>query len=118
MAKKRDAKREGFWRRALRRRAKSGMTITEFCASEDLKPTAYHYWQREIKRRDEEESQSQDMAVASVSDPQLVPVQLVDDRLGTAAVEIVAKNGLVIRVSEQASSEHLRRVLQAVAELS
>lgn len=113
MAKGRDAKREAFWRRALRRRAKSGVTIAEFCDSEGLKTTAYHYWQREIRRRDDE---SQDLA--PVTGPEFVPVRLVDDRPGGAAVEIVARNGVVIRVSEQASSEHLRRVLQAVDELS
>jgi hypothetical protein len=48
----------------------------------------------------------------------LVPVQLVDDGSSTAAVEIIAGNGYVIRVSEQATTEHLRRVLQAVGELS
>lgn len=140
MAMGRSAERKGeaFWRRALKRRAKSGMTIAEFCASEGLKTTTYHYWQREIKRRDDEsppkhmpvsekmknqisagalrddESQSQHMPVG---DGQLVPVQVVDDQ-AMAVVEIVASNGFVIRVSEQASTEHLKRVLQAVDELS
>lgn len=112
MAKERDANREAFWRRVLRGRARSGMTISEFCASEGLKTTAYHYWQREIKRRDAE-SQSRD--TDPVSEPTFAAVQLVDD--SSASVEIVAGNGYVIRVSEQATSEHLRRVLQAVAEV-
>jgi len=110
VARERDEKREVFWRRALRRYARSGMTIAEFCESEGLKTTAYHYWQGEIKRRDAE-SPSPDAA------PEFAAVQLVDDRGCGAAVEIVAENGYVIRVSEQATSEHLRRVLQAVNEL-
>ncbi len=34
-----------------------------------------------------------------------------------AAVEVVAKNGYLMRVGEQATAEHVRRVLQAVSEL-
>ena len=63
MARERDPSREVFWRRALRRRAGGGMTIAEFCAGEGLSTAAYHYWQREIKRRDAE-SQSPDTATA------------------------------------------------------
>lgn len=115
MAKARDGKRERFWRRMLRRRARGGLTIAEFCASEGLKTTAYQYWQREIKRRDAE---SQSQVTEPASGPALAPVQLIDDGSSAAAVEIVAGNGYVIRVSEQATTEHLRRVLQAVGELS
>ncbi len=114
VAKEPDAKREAFWRRKLRRRAESGMTIAEFCASESLKPTAYYYWQRVIRRRD---AGSPPENTAAVSGPALVPVQLVDDRSSTAPVEIVAGNGYVIRVSEAATTEHVRRVLQVVGEL-
>ena len=86
MARERDGSRESFWRRVLRRQARSGMTIAEFCGSEGLKTTAYHYWRKEIKRRDEE-SPSPDAA------PEFAAVQLVDDRACGAAVEIVAGNG-------------------------
>ena len=47
----------------------------------------------------------------------LLPVQITDDRGCLAAVEIVAENGYLIRVSEQATAEHVRRVLQAVGGL-
>lgn len=114
MAKGRDANREGFWREIVQRRAVSGMTVSAFCEREGLKPTAYHYWQREIKRRDADRP-SQCSATAKV--PALVPVQLVDDRRDGAAVEIVANNGYRIRVSPEATTEQLARVLQAVAQL-
>ncbi len=114
MTKKRDGKREKSWRRVLRRRAASGMTIADFCASEDLTSTAYYYWQREIRRRDEE---SQSPGAESTDRPALAAVRIIDDRGGMAAVEVVAKNGYLMRVGEQATAEHVRRVLQAVSEL-
>ena len=87
------------------------MTIAEFCASEGLTTSAYHYWRQELQRRDAE---SQDAA----REPLFAPVQLVDDGDCAAPVEIVAGNGYVIRVSERATTEHVRRVLQAIDELS
>ena len=76
----------------------------------------YHYWQREIRRR-EEESPS---PTTKSGTPQLAAVEVVDDVRSTstvAAVEVVAKNGIVVRIGEQVTTEHLRRVLQTVSEL-
>ena len=111
MAKRRDPSREAFWRRTLRRRAKSGMTIAEFCESEDLTAAAFYYWQRQIRRRD---AKSQAQNSDSAGEPAFLPVQLLDDRNCTAPVEIVTSNGYVIRVGEEATTDHVRRVLQAV----
>jgi hypothetical protein len=90
------------------------MTVAEFCSREGLKPTAYYYWQREVRRRD-------GLSQSEEADPgdqgALLPVQIVNDRGGSAAVEIVAKNGYVVRVSQQATTEHVRRVLEAVGKL-
>ena len=56
MARKgeRDLKRERFWRAALRRRQQSGLTVRAFCRGEQLPETSYHFWRREIVRRDQE----------------------------------------------------------------
>jgi len=111
VAKKRESRGEAFWRRVLRRRAKSGMTVAKFCASEDLPESAFYYWQRQIRRRD---AKSPTENANSDAAPAFLPVQLLDDRNGTAPVEIVAPNGYVIRVREAATTEHVRRMLQAV----
>ena len=111
MAKGPDPKREAFWRRVLRRRARSGMTVAEFCASEGLTEGAFFHWQREIRRRDAE---TQERDSDSAERPTFLPLQLVDDRNSSAPVEIVTGNGYVIRVRESATADHVRRVLQAV----
>jgi hypothetical protein len=89
------------------------LKVAEFCAREGLTTAAYYYWRRKIKRRDGESHQTD-----GVNATAFVPVQVVDDRSSVAPVEIVAGNGFVIRVSEQATLEQLRRVLQAVGELA
>ncbi len=109
----RDANREKFWRRMLRRRSASGLTIVDFCADQGLNASSYYYWRREIQRRDEE-SASQ---AAGTDTALLAAVQVVDDVGRMAAVEVVAKNGYLVRIGEQATAEHMRRVLQTVSEL-
>lgn len=111
VAKRREPRGEAFWRRVLGRRAKSGMTVAKFCASEDLPESAFYYWQRQIRRRD---AKSQAENADSGGVPAFSPVQLLDDHNGTAPVEIVTTNGYVIRVGEEATTDHVRRVLQAV----
>lgn len=110
---KEQANREEFWRQALKRRADSGMTIEAFCAQEGLKSTTYHYWQRELKRRDGKRQSPKNRPAGK-----LVPVQLVGDGSCQSDVEVVAKNGYVVRIGEQATADHVRRVLRAVSELS
>ena len=114
MANGRDPSREAFWRQALRRRAQSGRSIAEFCASEELSASAFYYWQREIRRRDAEtQAEKSDVARGAT----FVPVQLLDDRNCPAPVEIVCESGFVIRVGETATTDHLQRVLRAISEL-
>ena len=111
MAKRRDPSREAYWRGVLRRYAKRGLTVAEFCASEDLTTSSFFHWQREIRRRDAQ-SRPQDSAPANGAT--FLPVQLLDDRNSAAPVEIVTAGGYVIRVDEHATVDHVRRVLQAV----
>jgi hypothetical protein len=56
MARKgeRDPERERFWRAALRRQQRCGLTAREFCRGERLAETAYYYWRKELARRDRE----------------------------------------------------------------
>lgn len=116
--RQRDAKLEKFWRDAIRKCEQSGLTIVGFCKQEGLKASAYHYWRREIGQRDQQvlaNGEGLDTPIAHVAS--LVPVRLIDDR-ASAGVEIVARNGWVVRVGEDTSTEHLRRVLELVRELA
>lgn len=52
MAQQRDLQKERFWRRALKRQARGQETIRAFCQREGLAETAFHFWRRELARRD------------------------------------------------------------------
>ena len=45
------------------------------------------------------------------------PSHVVDDGGSRAAVEVVVRGGYVVRIGEQATTEHIRRVLQTISEL-
>jgi len=52
----RDPEKERAWRQAIKRQAKSGMTIRAFCRSEGLSEPSFHAWRRELNRRDAEKT--------------------------------------------------------------
>jgi len=90
--------------------------VVAFCQQEGLDPNRYHFWRREIRRRDEAKEPKPQARTSSVT-PSLAPVQLIEDR-GSAEVEVMARNGLVVRVPEGATTEHVRRILQLVHQIS
>ena len=50
--KPRSGTRERFWRRVIGKRERSGLTIRAFCDREGLTESAYHFWRRELLKRD------------------------------------------------------------------
>lgn len=49
---RRDPGRESRWRGLLEQQRRSGLTVRAFCFREGLRESAFHYWRREIARRD------------------------------------------------------------------
>lgn len=113
--KEREAKRKEFWLRALQRRERSGLTVAAFCQKEGFKESAYYYWRREITRGNKDHGASRSRSPSS-GRTRLAQVRLVNDREPTS-IEIVAQNGLVVRVGESATTEHVRRILSLVNEI-
>ena len=50
--RRRDAAKESFWRRTIKKRERSGLTIRAFCEREGLTESAYQSWRRELLKRD------------------------------------------------------------------
>jgi hypothetical protein len=64
--KQRSAEKEAFWRGAVARQRASGLTVRAFCERERLVETSFHFWRRELMRRDGE---AIDGSAAKVADP-------------------------------------------------
>ena len=54
--KQRDPTREQFWRDAVAAWRSSGVSVREFCDRRGVTRTAFDYWRKELRRRDDERS--------------------------------------------------------------
>jgi len=96
----RDPQREQSWRSVMAEFQRSGQTVRAFCAQRRLAESAFHYWRRELQRRDEE---------PSLTPPAFVPVTVI-----LATVEVRCPSGHVVTLPN-AEIETLRRLFAALA---
>ena len=101
----RDLTKEVGWRRRVDRQAGSGQSVRAWCRRHRVKETAFHWWRRELARRD-----------AEAQSPSFVPVHVTDDPLrdGDSWIEIVLMDGRRIRVMGTVDSELLTQVLEVL----
>ncbi|QDV17750.1 hypothetical protein Pan153_24050 [Gimesia panareensis] len=98
---RRNPNREAFWRTTISDRMQSGLSIRAFCEREGLSEPTYHYWRRELKKRDAENT-----AKAS-----FLPVEV---QLPATPIEIVFSHGTTVRVGNGCDRATLETVLAAL----
>lgn len=94
--------RETFWRRMLRKQARSGLSIRSWCQRHSLSEAGFHWWRRELARRD-----------AANPETTFLPVRVAADAEGNDAgqIEIVLTGGRRVRVSGRVDRPLLSDVL-------
>jgi transposase len=113
----RDPKRERFWRKALARRERSGLTVKEFCAQEDLVATTYQHWRRELARRDAQRPAMHPPRRRRSMAPAFVPVKLPESGIGTIyPAEILLPTGVTLRLAAIIDRATLSTLLAALRE--
>ena len=119
--KARNGELESVWRERLARHRQSGTTVREFCREAGLKESAFHYWRRELSRRDEQRQSSappkrspRRQARRSHSSPALLPVSIVAGATPQAPVEVSLPSGITLKVSSGCDVATLRMVIEAV----
>ncbi len=117
----RDRGKERFWRQMLRRWQHSGRTIRDFCAANRLAEPAFYAWRRTIAARDQETApppNERDRRItrsnASDGGPTFVPIRVVAT---TAALEVVLRDGRVVRVPADFDTVTLRQLLAVLDEV-
>jgi hypothetical protein len=104
----RDRRREAEWRRIMREHARSGLSILEFCRKSKLRETAFHYWRRELKRRQAEQEQRNRPSTQAA----FVPVRVAEElRPESAHIEIVLSGGRRVHVTAPVDRLALAEVL-------
>jgi hypothetical protein len=117
----RDAKKERFWRRLLRRWRRSGLSVRAFCAQHGVSEPLFFAWRRTIQQRDDETARLERRnghalggLPTSNDAPAFVPVQVV--AAAPPALEVVLRHGRMVRVAAGFDAEALRQLLQVLEE--
>ncbi len=118
--KRRDGKLEAGWRKTLAGQARSGVTAREFCRREGLAESAFHFWKRELARRDAEQAAAHHGGRGREGRPgrarpapvaALVPVMIASAH--AASIELSLPRGVSVRVSAGCDEAMLRKHLGA-----
>lgn len=113
----RESERSQFWREALERWEGSGLSKAAYCRQEGLSYGAFHWWAKELRRRQCRIDLESGALPQEESKPVFVPVTVSPSIPADTveSLEIVHPSGWRILVPDAVSEEALRRVLQAVA---
>ena len=137
-----DPAKERFWRRTIKRWEKDDLTIRAFCEQQRLSAASFHWWRRELKKRDRpcsrstvnraksrsrkrstsppsvlRQTASPSASVSASSDsrsPLFVPARVVSETsafAGRDVMEILLRNGRVVRVCPTVDTEALSKVV-------
>lgn len=119
MGKVRDASKERFWRKLIRRQGKSDETVARFCAREGVPVHQFYWWRRTLRERSSPANRGHGrMAsgeVASTSKPDalaFVPVRVPFSL--SAPIEVVHPGGCVVRVPAGFDRLALRGILASL----
>jgi len=90
--RRRDSKREQYWRVTMARWRASGLSIRAFCRRQSLTESAFHFWRRELPLREPAPS-----GPTPVASPAFVPVTVMP--MATFAVEVQCPSGHVVTLA-------------------
>ena len=115
----RNLAKEKYWRGMINEFGASGLSAAEFCRRKEISYSGFNDWRYEIKARDEEaklEGRRQKPQSRRADSGSFVPVRIVGNSKGASvnsasALELVAPNGFVLRMSDGCSMELLASVL-------
>lgn len=94
---------ESKWRALIKEQDASGLTVREFAATRGVAPSTMFWWRCKLRRR------------RPADETQLVPVEVVQAATDPAvAIELVIRDGIVLRLPRGFDEADLRRVLLAV----
>jgi hypothetical protein len=98
-----DPARERLWRQRLARWKVSGLKVSAFCEREEVTPTAFAHWRREIAARDARRPVA--------AKPLFVPIHVAPTPVH---LEVALPTGRVVRVPPGFEPAHLRAVVAAL----
>lgn len=111
----RDLVKEATWRRRLDRQAASEQSVRAWCRRHRVKEAAFHWWRRELVRRDAEAQPAAFLPVHLAEEPAVNGDCTIGDRvIGNPAIEIVLTDGRQVRITGPVNREMLTMVLDVL----
>lgn len=116
--KKRDPKKEQFWRTTLQEQRDSGLTVRQFCLQQDLTEANFYAWRREIHKRDQQTAIPSTSSDAKPNDqPTFLPIQ-VSPSNPDSHLELLLPDQTRIRVRGPIDEQALVAILSVLREES
>lgn len=112
----RDARKEAFWRDALRRQGKSGVSVREFCRREGVGESNFYAWRRAIDERDSEsggKTKRKNVGVKEVV-PAFVPIVSGGTFRGGGEIVLELGGGRRLRFDAETSVERLVAIVRVL----
>jgi hypothetical protein len=122
---KRDRGKERFWRRLLGQWRRSGLSVRDFCAGQEVSEPSFYGWRRTLAQRDQQaacrHAKRRGPKAPSVGGhkkftdgpPLFVPVTVAT---AAAVLEVVLERGLIVRVPVGFDDNTLRQLLAVLEE--
>ena len=123
MAKSRNAAKERYWRKVIKRQESSGEGPTAFCQRMGVSTQQFFWWRRTLRERDatprlrardDRGRKRPQNGKGDVAESAFMPIRLPVPR--DSSIEVVHPHGCVIRVSSLFDTHLLGRVLAALDE--
>jgi transposase-like protein len=118
--RERDRDKECFWRRVLQEFQQSGQGVRAFCEAHGLSTPSFYAWRRTIQERDRQHpsrsrrgSRPASRPVTGPGRPAFVPVTIA---ASAAPLEVVLRDGRIVRVPAPFDAATLRQLLAVLAE--
>ena len=103
-----------YWQECLANREASGLSIDEFCASEDISRSTFYRWVQRLKDGiPDAVKEEQRLTLAEIAEPKFLPVSVT-----ASPVEIELPNGGLVRLPVGVGQAVIVSVIQAVTGLS
>jgi len=115
-----NSEKEAYWRSVLRRQRKSGLSVREFCAEEQLSSASFYRWKRAMAEGDRQTAAGKGRKGARanrIAKREERAAAFIPVRLAGAAgrvLEVVHPRGHVVRVPAAFDEDSLRQVLDVL----
>ncbi len=117
---RRNRDKEQRWREVIAEQQRGGESVRDFCRGRGLPTSSFYLWRKKIKLRDREVQVKHEVRPEP---PKLAPVVVVDEPMcdsvaelaeNSASIEILLRDGTIVRVPVGSTSEQLGVVLCAL----